>query len=118
MRQLLDDTNQTSKTNHLSLSISKSKLAEKLGVCRSTLIRFHQDFALKYIADYEEGFPFVDGETKSDLPLNEYQAWVLARLIQIYHKVPTILVKADLHKEDVLESFDFQSFSRFKYLGK
>jgi hypothetical protein len=114
MHQLLTDTNQTSALNHLGNSISKSKLAQKLNVCRSTLIRFHQDFALKYIADYEEAFPFVNGETKDDLPLTEYQAWVLTRLIDLYLKVPTILVINELHKEEVLESFDLISFTRFK----
>jgi hypothetical protein len=117
MHQQLTNISQTSVLNHLGNTISKSKLAQKLNICRSTLIRFHQDFALKYIADYEEAFPFVNGETKDDLPLNQYQAWVLARMVQLYLKVPTILVISDLHKEDVLESFDLQSFSRFKLLN-
>jgi hypothetical protein len=113
MQQQLINSESTNLYNHANKTISKSQLAKKLRITRNTLLRFHRDFALEYISDYDISFPRVNGELKDELPLSKYQAWVLTKLIHMYLNVPTILIQVELSKEDVLESFDFASFSKF-----
>ncbi len=116
MQQQLINPESTSVNSYLGNTISKSQLAKKLGVTRNTLLKFHNDYALEFIEDYYNSFPEIEGVIQDELPMTDYQAWVLSRLVQRYLKVPTLLIKIELSREEVLESFDSISFNRLKSL--
>lgn len=103
-------TEQSSSKHYLG--ISKSELAKKLDVSRNTLLRFHNKFALELIPDYFNSFPQLNGQSRFDLPLSDYQAWVLSKLIRSYLNTPTFLIEVDLSKESVIEDYDYQSFAK------
>ncbi len=95
---------------------SKTTLAKRLKVTRNTLRKFHSEYALEYIGDYDNSFARV-GDEIANIPLNDYQCWVLTKLISNYLRTPTILIHADLDKDEVIAQYSFTSFSKEKYLA-
>jgi len=103
------DKDRTANDVFLNYWITKTQLADVLGVSRSTLVLW-ENIAFWRIEHFRQSYPKKsDGTFDRESPLSPYQAWVLGRIGKVMSQVRrTEAVKSYIQQRP-------QEFSKFRY---
>ncbi|WP_026735676.1 hypothetical protein [Fischerella sp. PCC 9605] len=92
--------------------LSKTKFAKMLGVTRKTLMEYH-DIVNVVIPEFKQQYPIINDEVDTHYHLNQYQQWVLWKVIKTAMDTPRCYLRKQLITDPRQKAdLSYRAFSR------